>query len=117
MFRLLMAVIGLWFDWMLFGNGKGMKSPYFSDIFYWIDGHFYQWIGGSGAQLCSREWRMPNPGTRRTLLENEMVVYTASRKGPRVSVSWRLTKLNNVNDINKENELIREFKIALESRW
>jgi hypothetical protein len=23
-------------DWMLFGNGHGMKSPYCDDIFYWL---------------------------------------------------------------------------------
>lgn len=105
-------------DWMIFGNGHGMKSPFWDDVFYWLHdqtrggtgegGRFYSWIGGHGAQLASREWRMPPPGTRRRLAGREFVVFQASRRLLRVEVSWAMVRLP--NDIDEANAAIRELK-------
>lgn len=105
-------------DWMLFGNGYGMKSPYCDDIFYWLHdytdsntrqrGCFYQWIGGFGAQLTSREWRMPKPGTRRRIAGRNFVVFQASRRLLRVEVSWAMVDLP--KDIDEANAAIRSLK-------
>lgn len=93
-----------WLDWKLFGNGHGLASPYWDDVFYWLvdtnggrdrrgrGGRFYHWIGGFGAQLASIEWRTPKPGTTRRLLGHDFLVFSASRKWLRVEVSWTLSK-------------------------
>jgi len=85
-----------WLDWKLFGNGWGMASPFCDDVFYWLRGHWYQWIGGFGAQLQSIEWLTPKPGTTRTLLGQEFRVFSANRRGPRVRVSWALAQSSEV---------------------
>src|SRR3546814_6094408 len=54
-------------DHLIFGNGHGMKSPYFDNRFYWLSGELYTWIGGLGAQLRSIQWRHPKPGEVRHL--------------------------------------------------
>jgi hypothetical protein len=53
-------------DRALFGNGRGLKSPFHDNVFYWLvdtkrnrRGQFYTWLGGFGAQLLSREWFTP----------------------------------------------------------
>lgn len=79
-------------DWWLFGNGRGMASPFWDDVFYWLDGQFYRWGGGLGAQLYSIEWTMPKPGTRRKLFGHEFVVFHAHRKWLRVEVAWVLVR-------------------------
>lgn len=79
-----------WLDWKLFGNGHGMASPYFDDVFYWLDGRFYQFFGGLGAQLTSIEWFAPKAGTRRRLCGRELVVFSTTRCWVRVRVSWAL---------------------------
>lgn len=77
-----------------------MASPYWDDVFYWLSGRFYQWVGGFGAQLVSREWWTPKPGTRRKLFDKEFVVFCATRKWLRVEVSWALVKeLKDYSDI------------------
>ena len=81
-----------WLDWKLFGNGRGMASPFCDDVFYWLGGRFYRWVGGFGAQLQSIEWRTPKPGTRRYLIGEEFVVFSAARRWIRVEVSWALVK-------------------------
>lgn len=99
----------LWLDHALFGNGRGLKSPYFDNQFYWIvdtsrrrRGQIYTWIGGFGAQLASREWFMPRPGTERHLFGRTFRVFQAHRKGLRVEVSWSATHLRGCDyaDIN-----------------
>jgi hypothetical protein len=94
----------MWLDWKLFGNGYGVASPYFDDVFYWLNdtnaprtkkglhGNWYHWIGGFGAQLQSFEWFMPKPGTRRRILGKEFVVFSAERRWLRVRVTWRLPR-------------------------
>jgi hypothetical protein len=39
----------LWLDHKIFGNGRGLGSPCFDGIFYWLSGALYTWIGGFGA--------------------------------------------------------------------
>lgn len=97
-------------DWMLFGNGFGMKSPFFDDTFFWLNdlnfprnrkgrhGNFYRWSGGFGAQLHSIEWRMPKPGTRRYLFGHEFVVFSARRKFIRVECSWALATSKSITE-------------------
>jgi hypothetical protein len=108
-----------WFDWKLFGNGHGMASPFFDDVFYWLvdtssgvrdsrNGEFYRAFGGLGAQLESIEWRMPRPGTRRRLFGHEFVVYSVTRKFPKVRVSWALTPC--VKDFEEVRQLHEELR-------
>jgi hypothetical protein len=78
----------LWLDFLIFGNGRGMKSPYSDDVFYWLSGRLYTWIGGFGAQLRSFEWFAPKAGSRRRLVGREFVVFGVSRRWLRVDVSW-----------------------------
>ena len=81
---------------MLFGNGGGMKEPYFDGVFYWLnDGNgsparFYKFSGGFGAQLHSFEFRAPKAGTRRVLAGREYVVFNTSRSwlGLMHQASW-----------------------------
>jgi hypothetical protein len=108
-----MTALGLWLDWRLFGNGRGLASPYCDDVFYWLDGRFYKWIGGLGAQLQSYEWRIPKPGTRRRLVGREFVVFQASRNMLRVSVSWQIVGLS--RDLNAANAEIRQLHSDLKN--
>lgn len=103
----------IWLDWRLFGNGRGMASPYWDDAFYWLDGHFYQWIGGLGAQLQSHEWFAPKAGTRRRLIGEEFVVFQTRRKGPRVEASWALTQMP--SNLDAQNARIAELYERLKS--
>ncbi|AEI71065.1 hypothetical protein [EBPR siphovirus 2] len=92
----------LWLDHLIFGNGYGLGSPYFDNKFYWLVdtnfdrrhkyGRLYTLIGGHGAQLSSREWTHPKPGTRRRLLGREFQAFSSTRKGPRVDVSWAIVR-------------------------
>lgn len=88
----------LWLDHLLFGNGHGLKSPYFDSVFYWLSGRLYTFHGWYGAQLQSFEWRIPRPGTRRRLLNREFVVFQARRKWLRVRVSWAWVDLPKPSD-------------------
>lgn len=82
----------LWLDFILFGNGRGLKSPYCDDKFYWLRGNLYHWIGGFGAQLGSFEWFSPKAGTTRRLAGQEFTVFSVQRKFLRVRVSWALAR-------------------------
>lgn len=108
-----------WLDWKLFGNGYGMASPYFDDVFYYLvdtyrqergsqRGRFYRTFGGLGAQLQSYEWRMPRPGTRRRLFGREFIIFIARRRGPRVECSWAL--VGGVKDFDEVRELKSELQ-------
>ena len=62
--------MGLWLDHKLFGNGRGLKSPYFNDTYFWLrdemrpqsKGRLYTWMGCGGNRrrtwrdLRQREW-------------------------------------------------------------
>lgn len=109
-------------DQWIFGNGHGLKSPYFDDIYLWLvdtkpaersgsNGRRYTWIGGIGAQLRSFEWRVPKPGTRRILAGREFVVFNATRRGLRVDVSWALVGLP--RSLDEANAAIRELSALL----
>jgi len=90
----------LWLDFLLFGNGYGMQSPYHDDKFYWLvdtnqkdrkgkNGRLYRFCGGLGAQLQSYEWFAPPAGTRRTLCGVEYKInYTIRYCLLRVECSW-----------------------------
>lgn len=79
-------------DWWLFGNGHGLGSPYFNDTFYWLNGRFYTWIGGFGAQLQSIEWFAPRIGDSRRINGIKFVPFNCTRKGPRVRISWAVDR-------------------------
>jgi len=99
-----------WLDWKLFGNGRGMASPYFDDVFYWLSGRFYQFTGGFGSQLASYEWRIPTPGTRRHLMGEDFIVYSAKRRWLRVAVSWtRARPTVDVEDIRLLEQKIKNW--------
>jgi hypothetical protein len=114
--------MSLWLDFKIFGDGNGLKSPYFDDTFHWMvdtsrgraggKGTLYNWIGGHGAQFRSREWRMPRPGTRRRLRGRDYVVFGAERRWlVRVEVWWALARLP--SDLEEANILLRQIKREL----
>lgn len=94
----------VWLDQKLFGNGHGMKSPYWDDRYYWLHGEFYQWIGGFGAQLQSFQWTVPHPGERRIICGRVFKPFSHSRKWGRVRVSWAWEDLPKALD-EANNEL------------
>jgi hypothetical protein len=108
-------------DWLLFGNGWGMASPYFDDAFYWLadrrferskrgrHSRFYRLIGGLGAQLTSYEWRAPPAGTRRRLAGYEFVVFQTHRKGLRVECSWATVSAHTVEDVRKVCDAVKAW--------
>lgn len=81
----------LWLDHLLFGNGRGMKSPHADSLFYWLDGRFYGWSGWFGCQLQSFEWRRMPAGTRRRLVDRDFVVVATQRRWLRVRTTWSMT--------------------------
>lgn len=110
-------------DFRIFGNGHGMKSPYWDDVFYWLvdtrdggrtngRGALYSWFPGLGAQLTSRQWTMPRPGERRRLAGHDFVVFQARRKGFRVEVSWALARIP--DKLDDANAKIRSVKADLD---
>lgn len=112
----------LWLDHLIFGNGRGLASPFFDKRFFWLvdtlrkdrsgrNGELYSWIGGLGAQLRSIQWTHPLPGERRRLAEREFVVFDSHRHGARVEVSWALVRLP--DGINAANAAIRELEKEL----
>ena len=92
--------MGLWLDHKLFGNGRGLKSPYFNDTYFWLrdemrpqsKGRLYTWMGGFGAQLHSIEWFAPHPDTCRRLFGQEFKVFNVSRCWLKVRVAWAATR-------------------------
>jgi len=109
-------------DFLIFGNGYGLKSPLNDDLFFWLvdtkpagreggRGSLYNWIGGLGAQLRNRQWRMPKPGERRRLAGHEFVAFNAWRQWVRVDVSWALVDLP--KDLDEAHAAIRQLKADL----
>lgn len=99
----------LWLDFLLFGNGNGLKSPHCDDKIYWLAGKMYWWIGGFGAQLKSFEWSVVPTGTRRRLCGKDFVVFQARRRFVRVETSWTLAQSQTLTI-----EAIRELKEHLD---
>ncbi len=107
------ATIGLAFDFVLFGHGKGLSVPHFFNRIYWIPatseqpGNFYFRSGFAGCQMASHQWRRPPAGTRCRIKDHNFVVYQTTRRLFRVEVTWRLVRLP--IEVDKANSMIRAF--------
>ena len=99
-------------DHLIFGNGRGMKSPHCDNNFYWLSGRLYTWIGGFGAQLRSHQWTHPKAGERRTLAGKEFVIFSSSRQWCRVECAWALVDLP--KNIDDANAALRDLRKTLE---
>lgn len=84
---------------LFFGNGRGLKSPFLDDKFYYLvdtykkqrherNGKLYTWVGGYGAQLRCFEWRRVPEGTKRVLAGKEWVLLNQSKRGLMYETSW-----------------------------
>lgn len=112
----------LWLDHRTFGNGFGLKSPYFDDNFYWLSGELYTWTGWFGAQLQSFQWRHPKAGERRMLFGYKFYPFNSERRFmrlwsivlpiPRVRVSWARVDLPEGTDAANEELRLMLQKIA-----
>ena len=110
-------------DFAIFGNGHGLKSPYFDDVFYWLvdtnagrehgKGAFYTFSHGLGAQLRSCQWRIPAPGARRRLAGREFVAFSVIRRLFRVQVSWALCGMP--SNLDDAHVAIRTLKADLDA--
>lgn len=100
----------VWLDQLIFGNGHGLKSPFFDDRYYWLSGEFYTWHGWLGSQLQSFQWTHPRPGETRKLAGRDYRVFHSVRSGLRVRVSWA-TKLP--DDLDKAHALLRQIQSDL----
>lgn len=100
-----------WIDLHIFGNGHGLKSPYFDDVFYWLSGEAYTFSYGLGAQLQSFQWRHPISGERRRLAGRDFVVFSSTRRWFRVSVSWAMT--DTPDDLDEHHKAIRKLHADL----
>lgn len=98
----------VWLDHRIFGNGRGLKSPHFDDVFYWLSGDIYTWVGGLGAQLSSIQWRQPELREERILCGRKFVPFTSYRRWGRVMVSWACTELS--PDLSIAAEQIKHLK-------
>lgn len=103
----------LWLDHLLFGNGNGIKSPYFDNIFYCLSGRLYTYSFGYGAQLHSTQWFHPIAGEKRVLAGETFVVFNSTRRWLRVQVAWSLVRLP--EDITNAANAIRKFKAKLDN--
>lgn len=117
-------------DHLLFGSGHGLASPLCDETYYWINdgtkrgGRMYTYCGGLGAQLRSCEWRAPKPGTVRVLKGRCFEVLFARRRGPRVFVSWAMSHMKDLPDLDSQHATIADLKRDLhgmftqtERRW
>lgn len=84
-----------WLDWRLFGNGNGLGLKKHGLTLHYLDGRFYKYSPGLGAQLYSFEWRKLAPGTKRRLANRTFRVLCANRRGPRVMVAWGMVPAPN----------------------
>ncbi|MGB3485337.1 MAG: hypothetical protein WBB07_24370 [Mycobacterium sp.] len=124
-------------DHLIFGNGRGLASPYFDDCFYWLvdtskqdrhgsRGEFYTFMAGFGAQLHSFQWRHPKAGeerklagkrfrplhsTRRFLWLWPRSIFSIPLPVARVSVAWSWVDLP--KDINHANAALRDMRKTL----
>jgi hypothetical protein len=108
----------MWLDHLIFGNGHGLKTPYFDDKFYWLKdwltdrGELYQFSGGFGAQLTSFQWFHPRPGERRRLRGVDFIAFQSTRQLIRVRVSWAMSGMPDHN-IDAANRMIRALQSDL----
>lgn len=102
----------LWLDHLIFGNGRGLATPYLDGRFYWLSGRLYTWIGGLGAQLQSFQWTHPKPGERRRLAGRDYYPFGSARHGLRVRVTWA-AKLP--DDLSEALATIRKIKSEIDS--
>lgn len=100
-------------DHLIFGNGYGIKSPHYDNVFYWLSGELYTFSYGFGAQLHSCQWTHPKPGERRTLIGREFVAFNSYRRRARVHVSWSMTRMP--SDIDGMHAAIRNLKADLQA--
>jgi hypothetical protein len=109
----------IWLDHKIFGNGHGLKTPYFDDKFYWLKdtntgrSELYHWIGGLGAQLASFQWRHARVGERRRIRGVEFEAFQSRRNLIRVEVSWRMVDMPD-HDLDREHAMIRAFKAHID---
>lgn len=116
----------LWLDHKIFGNGYGLKSPYFDAKFYWLSGELYHWSGGFGAQLASIQWRHPKAGERRKLLGREFRALHSERRFMwlgrivplpicRVEVAWSLSGVDELPPgVDEPNIILRQLQKDLD---
>lgn len=83
-----------WLDFKLFGNGRGLAQPEYDGQFYWLNGHFYYWIGGSGAQLGSFQWFATKIAEERNIAGRIFRVLNYRRIGPRVDIAWSMVNMS-----------------------
>lgn len=116
----------MWLDFWLFGNGRGLKSPFSDDRFYWLvdkyqkernekNGQLYTFSHGFGAQLTSFQWTHPNAGEERLLAGYSFRPLHSIRIGPRVKVSWKCMDLP--KDLDGLNDKIREIEKSLGNNY
>jgi hypothetical protein len=77
-----------WLDHLIFGNGRGLKTPYFDAVYYWVGGRVYSYSAGFGAQLYSIQWRHPKIGEQRRINGRVYRPFHSNRRWGRVMVSW-----------------------------
>lgn len=119
----------LWLDHKIFGNGRGLGSPYWDSRFYWLSGQLYTFMQGFGAQLHSIQWRHPRAGEERKLFGYRFRPFSSHRSflwlfrdsvfpipTPicRVMVAWARTDLP--ADINEANAALRQMHLEIGNR-
>lgn len=98
-------------DHLIFGNGHGLKAPFFDSKYFWLSGELYVFSYGLGAQLTSFQWTHPKPGERRVLLGREFKPFQSHRRWGRVEISWSMTR--RIQDINELHNVIRDLQTEL----
>jgi len=85
------------------------KLPW-TKIFYQINGQFYSFSHGLGAQMTSSEWRRAPAGTQRTILGVNFTVFNTHRTGLKIETSWAMA---NHGTLDEHNARIKEFEHRL----
>jgi len=107
----------VWLDHRIFGNGFGLRSPFFDDRYHWLggkSGELYTYSAGFGAQLRSFQWTHPRAGERRRLGGYDFVVVHSTRRWFRVTVSWSWVDLP--KDVDQANAALRNMEAGLGKR-
>lgn len=113
----------LWLDHIIFGNGRGMKSPYFDDKFYWLVdekwprhwccGELYNFSWGFGAQLHSIQWIHPKSGEERKLIGRRFKPLHSNRRWGRVEIAWSMADFP--SDLSGQHAAINKLRSDLDS--
>lgn len=101
-----------WLDWLLWGNGHGYKSPSCNDVFYWIDGRWYNTTGWFGCQIWNIQWTRPPAGTKREILGRDFEIFRTERRFLRVACYWSMVGINRLT-IDDSNAEINKFRQEL----